>query len=35
LTALDTTKTLLSEYPILGTINESKVEDAVLVAFHW
>lgn len=35
LAALDATKTLLSEYPILGTINESEVKDAVLVAFHW
>lgn len=35
LAALDATKTLLGEYPILGTVDESEVEDAVLDAFHW
>jgi hypothetical protein len=35
LAALDATKTLLSEYPILRTIDESEVRDAVVDAFHW
>jgi hypothetical protein len=35
LAALDATQTLLSEYPILRSIDESEVENAVLDAFHW
>jgi hypothetical protein len=35
LAALDATKTLLGEFPILGTIDEREVEVAVLEAFHW
>jgi len=35
LAALDATNTLLGEYPILRTIDEREVKDAVLDAFHW
>lgn len=33
--ALDATKTLLGEYPILGTVDENEAEDTVLDSFHW
>ena len=33
--ALDATQTLLSEFPLLRTIDEAEVEDAVREAFHW
>jgi len=33
--ALDATQTLLGQFPILRTINEVAVEDAVREAFHW
>jgi hypothetical protein len=33
--ALDATQTLLGEYPLLRTIDQVEVEDAVREAFHW
>ena len=33
--ALDATQTLLGQFPILRTIDEREVEDAVREAFHW
>ena len=35
LAALDATKTLLGEYPILGTVDENEAEDTGPDSFHW